>query len=104
MKKDKETKTLDKMKGLLENLIVDSTDKCYEGFMKLDKEIQKKDFAQKLTAQQIVDYIVDIIKNIDSEKRIEMMDKYDEIAHIFSAVLSYLELGLTLGYTEKVEK
>ena len=104
MKKDNETKTLEKIQELMSNLIVDSTDKLYDGFMKLDKKTQKKEFANQLVAKQIIEYIVDTIKGTDDKIRKEAMEKYEMVGKILSAVLSYLELGLSLGYTEKVKK
>lgn len=102
--KDKETKTLDKIQELMSSLIVDSTDKLYDAFMELDKKTQKKEFAQQLVAKQIIEYIVDIIKRTDDKTRKEVMAKYEMVGRILSAVLSYLELGLSLGYSEKVKK
>lgn len=102
MKKE-EIELLEKMQGLLGEMIAKNTDEVYELFMKFDKKEQKKEFARYFIGNQCLEYIVNRIKDTDPETRKDIMDKSEMVKHILSAVASYLELGLSLGYTEKAE-
>lgn len=95
---------MDSLKQACIDKLVENIKNSLESFYKLDEKKKLNEFGQGQSAIACCSNLIEIFRNLSNEERKNIVEDYPFMKDVFMNVITYMDLGLTFGYTELKEK
>ena len=95
---------IDGLKQACIDKLVENIKNSLESFDKLDEKKRLNEFGQGQSAIACCSNLIEVFRGLSSEERGKIMKDYPFMKDVFMNVITYIDLGLTFGYTELQKK